>query len=93
MHCSLKGAKDRYTMLPEIVIPALREHLERVKLTHEQDLREGHGEVYLPGALDRKYRNPRWSRYSHRGLAGHSLGLRRLCTGQIGAPGAALLIS
>jgi integrase len=43
-------------MLPESVIPALREHLERAKLTHEQDLREGHGEVYLPGALDRKYR-------------------------------------
>ena len=50
-----KGAKDRYTMLPESVIPALREHLERVRLTHEQDLREGNGAVYLPGALDRKY--------------------------------------
>ncbi len=50
-----KGAKDRYTMLPESVIPALKEHLERVKLLHQQDLREGHGAVYLPGALDRKY--------------------------------------
>jgi integron integrase len=50
-----KGAKDRYTVLPESVIPALREHLGRVRLTHEQDLREGHGAVYLPGALDRKY--------------------------------------
>jgi integron integrase len=50
-----KGAKDRYTVLAEGIIPALREHLERVKLTHEQDLREGKGAVYLPGALDRKY--------------------------------------
>jgi site-specific recombinase XerD len=50
-----KGAKDRCTVLPESVIPALREHLERVRLTHEQDLREGNGAVYLPGALDRKY--------------------------------------
>jgi len=26
-----------------------------VRLTHETDLRAGHGAVYLPGALDRKY--------------------------------------
>jgi len=50
-----KGAKDRYTVLPESVIPALKEHLERVKLTHQEDLRAGYGAVYLPGALDRKY--------------------------------------
>jgi integron integrase len=50
-----KGAKDRYTMLPESVLPSLREHLERVKLTHQEDLRAGYGAVYLPGALDRKY--------------------------------------
>ena len=50
-----KGAKDRYTVLPESVIPTLREHLERVRLTHQEDLRGGHGAVYLPGALDRKY--------------------------------------
>ncbi len=50
-----KGAKDRYTVLPESVISTLREHLERVKLRHEEDLREGNGAVYLPGALDRKY--------------------------------------
>jgi integrase len=52
-----KGAKDRYTMLPEAVMPALREHLERVHLTHQQDLAKGYGAVYLPGALDRKYPN------------------------------------
>ena len=52
-----KGAKDRYTVLPESVIPALRELLERVRLTHQEDLRAGHGAVYLPGALDRKYPN------------------------------------
>jgi integron integrase len=50
-----KGAKDRYTVLAESVMPALREHLQRVKLTHEEDLKAGQGEVYLPGALDRKY--------------------------------------
>ena len=50
-----KGAKDRCTVLPESLIPALREHLGRVRLKHEEDLREGYGAVYLPGALERKY--------------------------------------
>jgi len=50
-----KGFKDRVTMLPESLQPALREHLERVKLLHEQDLKAGHGSVYLPYALERKY--------------------------------------
>ena len=50
-----KGAKDRYTVLAEGVVPPLREHLEQVRLTHEEDLRGGYGAVYLPGALDRKY--------------------------------------
>ena len=52
-----KGFKDRYTVLPEAVLPILREHLERVRLTHEADLRAGKGAVYLPYALERKYRN------------------------------------
>jgi len=52
-----KGAKDRYTVLADNVIPALREHLERVRLIHEADLRQGGGAVYMPGALDRKYPN------------------------------------
>ena len=50
-----KGAKDRYTVLAEGVIPALREHLEQVRQIHGRDLAQGFGAVYLPGALDRKY--------------------------------------
>jgi integron integrase len=50
-----KGAKDRVTMLPHSVKSALQEHLGRVKLLHEKDLAGGHGEVYLPGGLERKY--------------------------------------
>jgi integron integrase len=50
-----KGAKDRYTVLAEGVIPALREHLAGVRLTHQEDSAAGYGAVYLPGALDRKY--------------------------------------
>lgn len=52
-----KGFKDRFTVLPESAIPALQEHLVRVRRTHEEDLGEGFGAVYLPYALERKYPN------------------------------------
>jgi integron integrase len=52
-----KGDKDRRTMLPEIVKPALTQHLERVKDLHERDLADGFGEVYMPTALARKFPN------------------------------------
>ncbi len=52
-----KGGKDRLTLLPESIKPALQEHLERVRLLHEQDLATGHGCVFLPHALERKYLN------------------------------------
>jgi integron integrase len=52
-----KGDKDRWTTLAESLIPALRDHLARVRIMHEQDLRQGYGEVYMPEALERKYPN------------------------------------
>ena len=52
-----KGMKDRSTMLPDQLKPYLLEHLERVRITHEQDLKKRYGEVYLPFALERKYPN------------------------------------
>jgi integron integrase len=55
-----KGMKDRVTMLPEQLKPLLREHLEGIRTIHQQDMRNGLGEVYLPYALERKY--PRASR-------------------------------
>ena len=50
-----KGDKDRVTLLPRRVHPDLREHLEKVKALHEQDLAVGAGEAPLPDALGRKY--------------------------------------
>lgn len=50
-----KGGKDRITMLPRSLIPGLQAHLARVKALHEADLALGHGDVYLPFALARKY--------------------------------------
>ena len=44
-------------MLPEHLKPLLQSHLKHVKIIHEQDLKKGLGEVYLPHALDRKYRS------------------------------------
>lgn len=49
-----KGGKDRVTMLPDRLIEPLRDHLARVRRLHDQDLAAGHGEVYLPFALERK---------------------------------------
>jgi integron integrase len=51
-----KGGKDRVTMLPVNLATALERHLAKVKMQHEEDLAEGFGEVYLPDALERKYR-------------------------------------
>jgi integron integrase len=50
-----KGQKDRVTMLPQAIAEPLRQHVEKVKVLHEEDLAEGFGEVYLPFALARKY--------------------------------------
>ena len=52
-----KGFKDRVTMLPSSIAPALREQLARVAELHRQDLAAGHGAVWLPYALERKYPN------------------------------------
>jgi integron integrase len=49
-----KGKRDRATMLPESTIAVLRTHLERVRETHDDDLRAGFGAVVLPDALSRK---------------------------------------
>ena len=42
------------TLTRELVVP-LQRHLECVKMTHERDLTEGFGSVYMPYALNRKY--------------------------------------
>jgi integron integrase len=52
-----KGFKDRVTMLPESLIEPLQRYLQKVKEIHQEDLRAGFGEVYLPYALERKYPN------------------------------------
>ena len=52
-----KGGKDRMTMLPVNAVPPLRDHLEKVKVLHGEDVAAGFGRVLLPDALDRKSAN------------------------------------
>lgn len=51
-----KGGKDRVTMLPESSIEPLKQHLKRVNVLHARDIAAGYAGVYLPFALERKYR-------------------------------------
>ena len=59
-----KGLKDRVSVLPETLRPALKEQVLKVKNLHLQDLKAGGGRVFLPGALAKKYpkadREPGW---------------------------------
>lgn len=50
-----KGGRDRITLLPERLKGPLRSHLARIRELHRQDLARGHGAVFLPDALERKY--------------------------------------
>jgi len=52
-----KGKNDRTTLLPAAVIPQLREHLDKLRELHAQDVDAGWAEVYLPNSLARKYKN------------------------------------
>jgi len=53
--------KDRVTVLPENLIQPLQEHLQHVKVIHENDVAKGYGSVYLPYAFERKYPKAAWS--------------------------------
>jgi len=52
-----KGNRDRVTILPNKIAELLQAHLVQVKQTHQDDLAQGYGAVYLPHALARKYPN------------------------------------
>ena len=54
---SSKGDKDLVNILPSCIKQKLQEHLLSVKNIHEQDLKNGFGEVSLSFALSRKYPN------------------------------------
>lgn len=59
-----KGGKDRHVPLPERLTAGLHDEIARALHLHARDLVAGHGEVWLPHALARKYpsaaRGPGW---------------------------------
>lgn len=52
-----KGKKDRTLVMPQALVPDLRLQLERDRKLHEQDLAADYRGVFLPGALDRKWKS------------------------------------
>ncbi len=52
-----KGKKDRVVPLPETLAPRLRAQVKQISDLHRKDVNAGFGEVKLPGALERKYKN------------------------------------
>lgn len=50
-----KGNKDRVVPLPRSLEAPLLEHIASVRQTHQEDLAQGYGEVFMPNALAKKY--------------------------------------
>jgi len=50
-----KGNKDRVTLLPERLIPLLRNHLLKIAQLHKSDTLKGNGYASMPNALYKKY--------------------------------------
>lgn len=51
------GNRDRLTILPEAIIPALKKHLTNVRYLHDDDCLFGYGKVCLPKAIERQNPN------------------------------------
>jgi site-specific recombinase XerD len=54
---SVKGEKDRTTIMPDKIKESLKLHLQRIKKMHDQDLAKGYGGTTPPDALEKKYPN------------------------------------
>ena len=52
-----KGDKDRTTVLPRKIRPLFKKYISQVKQIHEEDIKKGHGSVYLPHAISVKFPN------------------------------------
>jgi integron integrase len=52
-----KGKKSRVVPLPEKLVAQLKMQQKSIETLHEKDLSAGFGEVFLPGALSKKYKN------------------------------------
>ncbi|MDI1250241.1 MAG: integron integrase [Lacunisphaera sp.] len=57
-----KGDKDRITVIPDALLPALQGQLERLRPLYEADRKEGLSGVWLPDGLEKKFQHAgeRW---------------------------------
>ena len=57
-----KGDKDRMTIIPRALVPALQGQLERLRPLHEADRKAGLPGVWLPDGLEKKFKRAgeRW---------------------------------
>ena len=49
-----KGAKDRRVMLPKSLVPKIKQQIRKVKMIHDNDLKEGFGEVKLRDGMAKR---------------------------------------
>ncbi len=52
-----KGEEDRITLLPQSLVPHLKEQIAKRRAVHNSDLEKGFGDTVLPYALAEKYPN------------------------------------
>jgi integron integrase len=52
-----KGKKDRTVPIPQTIVLALKQQLQKVIAVHEADLKAKFAGTFLPDQLDRKYKN------------------------------------
>ncbi len=52
-----KGEKDRVTLLPDLLIPKIKDQIDQRLILHNADLKNGIGDTALPYALAEKYKN------------------------------------
>ncbi len=52
---SAKGKSDRYTLLPQSLIPGIKERILKVETLHLRDIEKGFGMALLPHALHKKF--------------------------------------
>jgi integron integrase len=51
-----KGEKDRVTLLPDSLIPKIKDQIDQRLILHNADLKKGFGDTVLPYALAEKYK-------------------------------------
>lgn len=50
-----KGDKDRHVMLPQRLVPKIKQQIAAVKKIHQKDLEDGWGKVAMPNQMEKKY--------------------------------------